>query len=140
MKLNTALTHPLKPLITVFAVLALLVQCLGMLTEIANKSSVTFSGSSPESSVVFSAHGPEPEGRHHQLEYAGGTFDQSSPVMSCCDDESQPITLAELQLLPLIFLLGLFAVVLRITRNIKPKSPFLSPRIRLHKLHCCWLN
>ncbi len=147
MKPNTASTHSLMPWITAFAVLALLVQCFGMLTEPAARL-----GASHGESAVFAT---DPHGGHGLMLASGFTesdhsgqghagsarlMPDTAPVMSCCDDESQPITLAEIQLLSLIFILGLFTLLIVTSQAPKPRALPLSSRIRLHKLHCCWLN
>lgn len=151
MKPNTASTHSLMPWITAFAVLALLVQCFGMLTEPAARL-----GASHGESAVFAT---DPQGGqglmlasgfteslaesdHSGQGHAGSArlMPDTAPVMSCCDDKSQPITLAEIQLLSLIFILGLFTLLIVTGQAPKPRALPLSSCIRLHKLHCCWLN
>ena len=138
------LKHSARPLLVLLAAAALLVQCFGGLSV----SGLSADGN--QSLFLQSDHGTEYQlsnsfevaaNTHTLMAFSPGESSMAEmPVMSCCEDESQPITLAELQLLPLIFLVGLIAVVFSISRNSKPKAPFLSPRIRLHKLHCCWLN
>lgn len=136
------LKHSARPLLVLLAAAALLVQCFGGLS-VSGLSAV-----GNQSLFLQSDHGTEYQlsnsfevaaNTHTSMTFSTGESMAEMPVMSCCEDESQPITLAELQLLPLIFLVGLIAVVISITRTLKPQAPFLSPR-RLHKLHCCWLN
>lgn len=138
MQMKLLLKQSLKPLLVLLAAAALLVQCFGGLSastvSVADNQGLQFNDAfhstvAANSSIVASNNNPSVKEMPAQ----------DMPAMSCCEDESQPITLAELQLLPLIFLLGLIAVVISITRTLKPQAPFLSPR-RLHKLHCCWLN
>lgn len=64
----------------------------------------------------------------------------SAPAMSCCDDGLQPITLADVQLIPLLllFVLLLRFDLLRVSGRIIPT--LFSPNRRLHRLYCCWLN
>lgn len=151
MKPNTASTHSLMPWITAFAVLALLVQCFGMLTEPTARL-----GASHAEFAVFAmdSHGGHGlmlasgftkslvESDHSGQGHAGSArlMPDTAPVMSCCDDESQPITLAEIQLLSVIFIFGLFTLLIVTGQAPKPRALPLSSRIRLHKLHCCWLN
>lgn len=138
------LKQSFKPLLVLLAAAALLVQCFGGLSastvSVADKQGLHFNDAfHGEISVVHSQASLESSAATDSDLSVRGLPTHEMPAMSCCEDESQPITLAELQLLPLIFLLGLIAVVISITRTLKPQAPFLSPR-RLHKLHCCWLN
>ena len=137
-QMKLLLKQSFKPLLVLLAAAALLVQCFGGL------SASTVSGADKQELHFNDAFHGEIAAVHSSatvdsnLSFRGMPANEM-PAMSCCEDESQPITLAELQLLPLIFLLGLIAAVISITRTLKPQAPFLSPR-RLHKLHCCWLN
>ena len=122
----------------VFAVAALLLQCLAMLSAPAVYGvSASDVAAHHAGDRIYSA-GPAETGHG----YNGALADTSPgyPAMSCCDDEQQPVTLAELQLLPLIFSVLLFAVFAVTARSGKPGTRLLSPRVRLHKLHCCWLH
>lgn len=132
------LKQTFKPLLVILAAVALLVQCFGSLSasmvSVADKQRLEFNdGFHGEIAAV---HSNATVGSNLSVR---GMPAHEIPAMSCCEDESQPITLAEWQLLPLIFLLVLIAAVISPTRTLKPQAPFLSPR-RLHKLHCCWLN
>ncbi len=149
-QMKLLLKQSFKPLLVLLAAVALLVQCFGGLSastvSVIDKQGLHFNDAfHGELAVVHSQASLDHSASLESSAAADsdlsvrGMSDNEMPAMSCCEDESQPITLAELQLLPLIFLLGLIAVVISITRTLKPQAPFLSPR-RLHKLHCCWLN
>ena len=137
-QMKPLLKQSFKPLLVLLAAVALLVQCFSGLSastvSVDDKQGLHFNDAFH--GEIAAVHSNATVGSNLSVR---GMSANEMPAMSCCEDESQPITLAELQLLPLIFLLGLIAAVISITRTLKPQAPFLSPR-RLHKLHCCWLN
>ncbi|WP_028305192.1 hypothetical protein [Oceanospirillum maris] len=116
------------------ASLILLLQCLAGLSSQADLVSAQYSSNTqylantdhrvfPPASLMRQAH------QKH-----------SAPAMSCCDDGLQPITLADVQLIPLLllFVLLLRFDLLRVSGRIIPT--LFSPNRRLHRLYCCWLN